>query len=91
MILTASQQLTASEVVSIEDLKVHLKVEMMMMVIMMIVMRMVMIEMTMMMITSMVMIMMVMKSMMLEMTHQHLRCILEVVVLRYVQLFKHLQ
>ena len=54
MILTASQQLTASEVVSIEDLKVHLKVEMMMMVIMMIVMRMVMIEMTMMMITRMV-------------------------------------
>ena len=43
MILTASQQLTASEVVSIEDLKVHLKVEMMMMVIMMIVMRMMMI------------------------------------------------
>jgi hypothetical protein len=36
--LTASQQLAASEVVSIEDLKVHLKVEMMMMVIMMIVM-----------------------------------------------------
>ena len=44
MILTASQHLTASEVVTIEDLKVHLKV----------VMRMMMIEMTMMMITSMV-------------------------------------
>jgi len=54
MILAASQQLTASEVVSIEDLKVHLKAEMMIMMIVMRMRRMMMIEMTMMMITSMV-------------------------------------